>query len=67
VDLREGRKEQLAMDDGGVDSRECRAILQSDRIWEERSGGWPDKSYRCGVEVPTPVSFPAKSVEFELR
>ena len=35
ADLREGRKEQLAMDDGGVDSREYRARLQSERIWEE--------------------------------
>jgi hypothetical protein len=40
VDLREGRKEQLPMDDGGVDSRGYRARLQSERIWEECSGGW---------------------------
>jgi len=24
----------------GVDSEEYRSRLQSDRIWEERSGGW---------------------------
>jgi hypothetical protein len=24
----------------GVDSEEYRARLQSDRIWDERSGGW---------------------------
>jgi hypothetical protein len=40
VDLREGRKEQLATDDGGVDSRGYRARLRSERIWEERSRGW---------------------------
>jgi hypothetical protein len=40
MDLREGRKEQLAMDDGGVDSRGHRARLQSERIWEERSNFW---------------------------
>jgi hypothetical protein len=40
VDLREGRKEQLARDDGGVDPRGYRAGLQLQRIWEERSGGW---------------------------
>jgi hypothetical protein len=40
ADLREGIKEQLVMDDGGVDSREYRARLQSERIWEEHSGGW---------------------------
>jgi hypothetical protein len=38
--LREGRTEQLAMDDGGVDSREYRARLQSERRWEEHSGAW---------------------------
>jgi hypothetical protein len=38
MDWREGRKEQLAMDDGCVDSRGYRARLQSERIWEERSG-----------------------------
>jgi hypothetical protein len=31
VDLRESRKEQLAMDDGGVDSREYRARDYSQR------------------------------------
>jgi hypothetical protein len=37
VDLREGRKEQLAKDDAGVDSRRYRARLQSERISEEHS------------------------------
>ena len=40
VDLREGRKEQLARDDGSVDPRGYRARLQLEKIWEERSGGW---------------------------
>jgi hypothetical protein len=31
---------ELAIDNGGVDSREYRVRLQSDRIWEEHSGGW---------------------------
>jgi hypothetical protein len=44
IDLREGRKEQLVMDDGGVDSRGYRARLQSERIWEERSGYGDDDS-----------------------
>jgi hypothetical protein len=38
VDFRESRKEKLAMDDGGIDSGEDRARLQSDRIREESSG-----------------------------
>jgi hypothetical protein len=40
VDLREGRKEQLARDDGSVDPRGYRARLQLERIWEKHSGGW---------------------------
>jgi hypothetical protein len=32
MDLREGRKEQLAMDDGSVDSGGYRVRLQSERI-----------------------------------
>ena len=43
ADLREGRKEQLVMDDGGVDSREYRARLQSEKICEERYGGWQQR------------------------
>jgi hypothetical protein len=37
VHLREVRKEQLVMDDGGMDSRGYRARLQSERTWEEHS------------------------------
>jgi hypothetical protein len=40
VDLREGRKEQLVKDDGGVDSRRYRARLQSERILEKHSNFW---------------------------
>jgi hypothetical protein len=43
VDLREGRKEQLARDDGSMDSRGYRARLQSERILEEPSGGWQQR------------------------
>jgi hypothetical protein len=44
VDLREGRKEQLARDDG-VDSGRYRARLQSERIWEEHSGVWRQRRW----------------------
>jgi hypothetical protein len=38
-DLREGGKEQLVRDDG-VHSGEYKTRPQSEKIWEERSGGW---------------------------